>query len=160
MGEREQIIWRGKMVHNSRTILFDTISGAYEKLCGWIVVLLIFIKNPCFHREREEQLMGYRKRGPKPKHFLTQVRLDLFTCNTHTRCLVAKFLGVSCPRLCNANVWGHFLDKRSCTLDFTSPPHYRTKVITDKKNIIPIYAFIHVRFPKAASHSGCLKCYS
>ncbi|KAK2857373.1 hypothetical protein Q7C36_005292 [Tachysurus vachellii] len=24
------------------------------------------------HREREEQLMGYRKRGPKPKHFLTQ----------------------------------------------------------------------------------------
>ncbi|MCJ8730113.1 hypothetical protein PDJAM_G00114350 [Pangasius djambal] len=25
------------------------------------------------HREREEQLMGYRKRGPKPKHFLTQV---------------------------------------------------------------------------------------
>ncbi|KAF5897009.1 E3 SUMO-protein ligase CBX4-like, partial [Clarias magur] len=25
------------------------------------------------HREREEQLMGYRKRGPKPKHFPTQV---------------------------------------------------------------------------------------
>ncbi|KAF4080303.1 hypothetical protein AMELA_G00168760 [Ameiurus melas] len=25
------------------------------------------------HREREEQLMGYRKRGPKPKHFLTKV---------------------------------------------------------------------------------------
>ncbi|MCI4375947.1 hypothetical protein PGIGA_G00115500 [Pangasianodon gigas] len=25
------------------------------------------------HREREEQLMGYRKRGPKPKNFLTQV---------------------------------------------------------------------------------------
>ncbi|KAK3556776.1 hypothetical protein QTP70_017196 [Hemibagrus guttatus] len=25
------------------------------------------------HREREEQLMGYRKRGPKPKQFLTQV---------------------------------------------------------------------------------------
>lgn len=27
----------------------------------------------CFHRERQEQLMGYRKRGPKPKHLLLQV---------------------------------------------------------------------------------------
>lgn len=26
------------------------------------------------HRERQEQLMGYRKRGPKPKHLLVQVR--------------------------------------------------------------------------------------
>ena len=25
------------------------------------------------HRERQEQLMGYRKRGPKPKHLLVQV---------------------------------------------------------------------------------------
>uniref|UniRef100_A0A3B4YIA1 Chromobox homolog 4 (Pc class homolog, Drosophila) n=1 Tax=Seriola lalandi dorsalis TaxID=1841481 RepID=A0A3B4YIA1_SERLL len=25
------------------------------------------------HRERQEQLMGYRKRGPKPKHLLLQV---------------------------------------------------------------------------------------
>lgn len=27
----------------------------------------------CFHRERQEQLMGYRKRGPKPKHLFLQV---------------------------------------------------------------------------------------
>lgn len=27
----------------------------------------------CFSRERQEQLMGYRKRGPKPKHLLLQV---------------------------------------------------------------------------------------
>lgn len=27
----------------------------------------------CLHRERQEQLMGYRKRGPKPKHLLPQV---------------------------------------------------------------------------------------
>lgn len=26
-----------------------------------------------FHRERQEQLLGYRKRGPKPKHLLLQV---------------------------------------------------------------------------------------
>ena len=33
----------------------------------------------CFflaHRERQEQLMGYRKRGPKPKHLLLQVRKE------------------------------------------------------------------------------------
>lgn len=27
----------------------------------------------CSCRERQEQLMGYRKRGPKPKHLLLQV---------------------------------------------------------------------------------------
>lgn len=27
----------------------------------------------CSHRERQEQLMGYRKRGPKPKPLVVQV---------------------------------------------------------------------------------------
>ncbi|TUC02897.1 E3 SUMO-protein ligase CBX4 [Bagarius yarrelli] len=31
-----------------------------------------------FHREREEQLMGYRKRGPKPKHFLSETQVSSF----------------------------------------------------------------------------------
>lgn len=36
----------------------------------WLAVVFLS------HRERQEQLMGYRKRGPKPKHLLVQVRKD------------------------------------------------------------------------------------
>lgn len=37
------------------------------KKCDVIVI--------CFRRERQEQLMGYRKRGPKPKHLLLPVNI-------------------------------------------------------------------------------------
>lgn len=39
----------------------------------------------CFSRERQEQLMGYRKRGPKPKHLLLQV-IIIFAVEAPGRC--------------------------------------------------------------------------
>lgn len=36
----------------------------------------------CFSREKQEQLVGYRKRGPKPKHLLLQVIIVLLAADS------------------------------------------------------------------------------
>lgn len=37
----------------------------------------------CLPRERQEQLMGYRKRGPKPKPLVVQVNTQLILGSQH-----------------------------------------------------------------------------